>query len=784
MKLNYRTLKDSLAFRIIIPVILFLPIIGLLLYSFVLRSVSDFADTQIRTTFLNITTDVYRTIAWNFNELSKIGPAGDEKKAKIARAETVSTLETFMKKNRLTGAIMEDNSEILSIGDLPQGFKWAVEQTSHEKEVRPLTYEGKRYYIYHFEFMPWNWHIILSQDATLYSRLITRVKIAYGVTGGLVFISLFLHLYFFNRTIKKPISRIITSLEKGEKPDYKGITEFEYLGSALRDAIDQREKETRMLNTIYHIAISRRGDEFFQEAVMAIDRVFELNSYIGRIIDRGDHVQVAALYLNGGLKNIPSISLKGTPCEGVITKKHMCVIEKDAYKEFPRAEVLTSLRADSYIGLAIFDRKGDVVGILAAFGKQREFTESDVKVFQTIGQMIATEFEIQEKEKDEERMQEELLQSQKMEAVGTLAGGIAHDFNNMLQGVLGYASLLKMKVPETDPIFKPLEVIERSAEKAAELTKQLLGFARKGKYVLEPLNLNRVVDDVFKIITRTFDRAIEIRTALQNDIWTVEGDKAQIEHVVLNLCLNARDAMPAGGTLSITTSNRDIKEEVPPYAFEKAGRYVVLEITDTGIGMDEEVKKHIFEPFFTTKEKGKGTGMGLAMAYGVVKNHDGFITVESELGRGSTFTLHFPAVEREVKGDAVREESLPHGKGTILVVDDEDFIRTFAREMLLKLGYSVLEASDGLDALTIYTGNKEKINMVILDLIMPKMGGEATFRKLKSIDPGVKVLISSGFGISEKTQEMMKDPSIVGFIQKPYNITEIAGVIKKALSAA
>lgn len=779
-----QSLTKSLGFRIITPVILVTLLVGLNLYLFVLRSVSEFAEDQIGNAFLQTSNEITAICSKNSNEPLKTGGAEYEEEMKKRKELSVRAVEDFMKQNRLYGSITEDAGELLSFRGLSPGLSEAIEKTAREREVRVIKHLGERYYAYHFRFEPWGWHIVLVHHAAEYSALLKNVRIAYGVTGIILLCSAFLLLYYFNRTIEQPISRIIRSIRKGEKPDYSGISEFEFLSNGLRDSIVAREKENSMLNNIYHIAISRRGEEFFDEVAIAIWRMFGLNSLIARVGPDGENADVTVMYLGGELIKGITVSLKGTPCEGVVQKKHMNVLERDAYREYPGAKLLTDNKAESYIGLAIFDRRGEVVGVVNAFGREREFTESDIKVFQTIGQMVAIEFEMIEKEKTEQRMREELFQAQKMEAVGTLAGGIAHDFNNMLQGILGYASLLKMKISADDPLHRPLDVIENSAEKAAELTKQLLGFARKGKYIVEPLNLNILVEEVLSIITRTFDRAIEIRTTFSEDIWTIDGDRGQIEHVILNLCLNARDAMPGGGRLHIETSNVEWHEGETPYPWAKPGKYAAVRVSDTGTGMDEEVRRHIFEPFYTTKERGKGTGMGLAMVYGVVKNHDGFVTVDSEMGRGSTFSVFLPAVEKEAKKEEIEEKNVPSGKGTILVVDDEDFIRDFARETLERLGYRVLEASDGREAIRIYAARKADVNLVILDLIMPKMGGDETFRKLKEIDPSVKVLISSGYGLGDGIREMMKDEGIAGFIQKPYNIAEIAEMTKAALSSA
>lgn len=777
-----RRIINSLSFRIIMPVTAIILAGGIILYLFVLRSISDFADSYVRDSLLGKAQSIYNICDRSLIELLKVNAAGDAKSVRIKQALTLGLIEDFMSESGLKGSITENNRRILLAGDFHPLLSDMVEKTLEEKMVSFIEHEGRRYIAYHEDFEPWGWHIALVMDMESYSKMRRSVMVAYNVTVVVLLLIAVLSFYFFSRNVRYPINMILDSIRKGSKPEYKGIYEFELLSDNLRQMIKHMEDETKALNNIYHIAISKRGADFFGEVVMAVERIFGLNSLIARVNPDGETVNALALYLDGELKNGMNIPLKGSACEDVVNTKQMVVIERDAYKQFPFSNFLPAVKADSYIGFAVFNRKGDVAGIMNAFGKHTEFKESDIKVLQTIGQMVAIEIERLDEESEKEKMREQLYQSQKMEAVGTLAGGIAHDFNNILQGILGYASLLKMKVSEDDPTYKSIDIIENSATKAAELTKQLLGFARKGKYVVEPLNLNETVHNVLKIIKRTFDRAIEIKTTLKDDLWTVEGDHNQIENMILNLCLNARDVMPAGGLLHIETINKEVAADIP-HLWEKPGRYAVIKITDTGRGMDEEVKKHIFEPFFTTKEKGKGTGMGLAMVYGVVKNHDGFITVDSEPGEGTSFTVFLPAVEKEIKRDETEVKDLPHGKGTILVVDDEEVIRNFAKETLESLGYSILVASNGEEAVAVYNSNKGSIDLVILDLIMPKMGGDEAFHRLKLINPDVRVLISTGFGIAEQTTEMMKDTGIAGFLHKPYNITGIAEAVKKALSS-
>jgi len=782
MKEYLRRITKSLAFRIFISIFAIVLISGLVLYVFILRSVSGFADEYIKGNIADISGDVYKICDKSLNDLLMTRSSENEKLVRLKKGLTIGEIESYMAANDLKGGIIEDEKEILRIGDFKTEFLQTIEDTK-EHTVSTLKYAGERYYAIHSHFEPWGWHLILIKDAAAYSGLIHRVKRAYASAAIMFLVVIFFSIYLLNRYIRYPVSTIIKSIRKSEKPEYKGIYEFEFLSDNISHLIDSLQHETKMLNNLYYIAVSKKGEDFFDEVVMAIGRMYNLNSFIARVSPDGEVAEVVSLYLNGEMKKGMNISLKGTPCEGVVTKKQMCVIERDAYKQFPNADLLSSIKADSYIGLAVFNRKNDVAGLLSAFGKQKEFLESDIKVLQSIGQMVAAELERLSEEEEKEALKEQLFQAQKLEAIGTLAGGVAHDFNNMLQGILGYAAYLKMKVPVEDPMHEPLTVIEHSAERAADLTKKLLGFARKGKYLIGPMNLNAIVENIVAITARTFDRKIKTETTLAPDIYTIEGDKSQLEHVILNICLNSRDAMPEGGILSIETFNAEITKETKPHSYMKEGKYVVLKVLDTGTGMDEETQKRVFEPFFTTKEVGKGTGMGLPMAYGVVKNHNGFITVDSAPGKGSTFTIYLPATEKKAEKETAVLKPLHKGKGTILVIDDEEIIRNVARDILHELGYDTILASSGKEGVKIYADKKDFIDLVILDMIMPEMEGKETFKKLKEINPDVKILISSGYN-QDSLPEQVMDSGEAGFIQKPYNINEIAEIIKKGLYTA
>ena len=374
-----------------------------------------------------------------------------------------------------------------------------------------------------------------------------------------------------------------------------------------------------------------------------------------------------------------------------------------------------------------------------------------------------------------------LFQAQKMESIGTLAGGIAHDFNNLLMGIQGHASLALLRLDSSDPNYEHLKTIETLVMNGADLTKQLLGFARGGKYEVNTLDINSLIHKTSETIGRT-KKEIRIHRKLADNLWPVDADQKQLEQVLLNLFVNAWQAMPGGGDLYLETSNFVLDESrTKPYDI-KNGQYVKISVTDTGIGMDEKTCERIFEPFFTTKGMGRGTGLGLASAYGIIKNHNGFINVYSEKGQGTTFNIYLPFSAR--RGSNGRNGNLNHiikGNETILLIDDESLILNVGREMLHTLGYTVITAPSGLSALNIYRQhNKREISLVILDMVMPEMSGSEVFDELKKIDPDVKVLLSSGYSLNGHASKII-ERGCVGFIQKPFSLHDISSRLRGIL---
>jgi PAS domain S-box-containing protein len=431
----------------------------------------------------------------------------------------------------------------------------------------------------------------------------------------------------------------------------------------------------------------------------------------------------------------------------------------------------TLQRGEIWQGRIVNKRKDDSL-------YETEATVSPIK--NKIGE-ITNYVSLQRDVSHEIRLERQLRQAQKMEAIGTLAGGIAHDFNNLLMGIQGNISLSLLDVEAGSPLLKNLKKIEQYIQNGVDLTKQLLGFARGGKYEISLLNINELLKEQNLMFSRT-NKEIVFKDKYAPDLWSVEVDRGQIEQVLMNLYLNALHAMSGGGTLVTGTGNVTVdKDQYNPY-YVKAGKYVKISIEDTGIGMSEEVQQRIFDPFFTTKEMGRGTGLGLASVYGIVKNHEGFINVYSKKGKGTRFEIYLPASGKGVPYKEKVKEKFVEGKETVLLVDDEAMILDVGERMLGKLGYKVFTAKDGKEAIAVFEKYHNKIDAIILDMIMPKMGGGETFDRIKKMKPDIKVLLSSGYSINGQATEIL-NRGCNGFIQKPFNLQNLSQNLRAILEA-
>jgi PAS domain S-box-containing protein len=424
-------------------------------------------------------------------------------------------------------------------------------------------------------------------------------------------------------------------------------------------------------------------------------------------------------------------------------------------------------------------RKDKIVAILGVGNKAAGYTAEDVGTISYLADMAWEIAERRRMEQEREELQLQLAQAQKMEAIGTLAGGIAHDFNNILAGVLGGLTLLELEAGDDSGSKTDIPEMKALVKRGAELTKQMLGFARRGKFDIQPLDLARVVAKTSALFGRT-RTDITIQLDFAPGLLAVLMDHSQLEQVLLNLFVNAGQAMPEGGHLLLRAENAELANAEGARLGIPPGLFARLIVTDTGGGMDAKTMGRIFEPFFTTKGPGQGTGLGLASVYGIIKNHAGFIGVESEMGKGSTFTLLLPATERQVAEDKTPPAVILHGSGTVLVVDDEEQIVKVCARLLQKFGYQVLTAPGGKQAIELVRQYGAKISLVLLDMTMPEISGRQTYEAMQKLVPGIKVLLSSGCSVEGQAQELL-DSGCNGFIQKPFDAVDLAAKVRKLL---
>jgi PAS domain S-box-containing protein len=893
--MKYSDITNHLSFRIIAPVFLLILLAGFSLYGFFYYIASDFINRAITTNLHERASDIYIIVDSSLDELIKSGLSGNERAVRVKKALTVSMIENALQQHNLKGVVTEKDNTVFLADELSSKIIAAAD-TLKENDVLYVKYKGNMYYLYLFEFEPWGWRIYLIKDEAEYAALINKVRYAYVITGILLLIASSLSIYYLGKTIRYPLNKIIECFKRGEKPEYKGIYEFEFLSDNIGMTLESLKNETQKLNNIYYIAISKRGKEFFNEVTATIARMFNLNSSIAKIEPGRKTVHFVSMYLDGKLKEDIEIPLQNAPCESIMNKQQLVVIEKGACQQFPLAEFMSESQTESYAGVPVFGRNNNVIGIVSAFGKPREFTDDDIKTLLAIGQMVAAEFELIEKtvyldnimhsstdtaivatdfdlhityynsaaekilgfkpeeaigqkiteiqcdlenvkpddfnnavelakEKGEhqffyekntqdgihyvdsriytmvdkdnksvgfvlmarditdyKRLEEQLLHSQKLEAVGLLAGGVAHEFNNILMAIMGYSSFLKEKIGENDPYKTYLENILVSCEKAANLTKGLLTFSRKQIINPKNININSIIRRVEKLLVDVIGEDIKLRTVLSDTEMTVKADSGQIEQVLMNLVTNARDAMPKGGSLTIKTEAIMISTDYIRGRLDlRPGMYALISVTDTGIGMDEKTIEHIFEPFFTLKEVGKGTGLGLPIVFGIIKQHNGDINVYSELGKGSVFRIYLPLSSgpQTDENQPVFQEPLKGGSETILIVEDDNNIRDLIKDILNKFGYNAIASTDE-DAIKIFEDNKEKIQLLILDVIMPKKSGKEIYEEIRKFKPAMKALFMSGY-----TSDIIFERGIleegIEFIPKPIMPLELLRKVREVL---
>ncbi len=423
----------------------------------------------------------------------------------------------------------------------------------------------------------------------------------------------------------------------------------------------------------------------------------------------------------------------------------------------------------------------EVDEIQTYFNKMAEYLETTTTSRDLLTKEIT---ERKQAEEEKEKLQGQLLQAQKMEAIGILAGGVAHDFNNLLQAIKGYTDLAMMRVNEADPLYRDLRQIDISAGRAASLTRQLLLFSRRQPMEFTPVNINTTVENLLKMLRRLIGEDISIKTELDPELWTTEADTGNIEQVIMNLTVNARDAMPEGGIITIRTENVHVdKKYCKTHTYARPGKFACLTVEDTGVGMDKETVQRIFEPFFSTKGPGKGTGLGLSVIYGIVKQHEGWVDVYSEPGQGSTFKIYLPVSSLVAEDDAKETISLKDLQGNgerILLVEDEEEVREFATEALSKNGYVIYDAANAEQALDIFEREAGNFDLIFSDVVLTGKSGLQFVDQLLSRKPSLHVLLSSGY-TDHKSQWLAIQERGFRFLQKPYALNDLFKAIREAM---
>ena len=573
--------------------------------------------------------------------------------------------------------------------------------------------------------------------------------------------------------------RLVRTIEKLEAEVAKRTEAEDKLKKAhdgLEKRVEERTEELAKANNrlIGEIEDRKQTEETLQRRTYDLDeRVKELNCFYGisSLIEKPD-ISLHEI-IQGVADLIPSSwQYPEITCSRIILEDKEYKTENFKETNWKQSsEIFATNKRIGVLEICYLEEKPEI--------DERPFLKEERNLIHAITERLGRIIERVRATEKQKQLESQLQQAQKMKSIGTLAGGIAHNFNNLLMGIQGNASIVFLDIDSSHPRHKNLKNIEKLVDNGAKLAAQLIGYAREGKYEVKPISLNQLVKETSDTFGMT-KREITVHQELSERLYGIEADQGQIEQILLNLYVNAADAMPGGGDLFLKTMNVTDKNMTGKLYKAKPGNYVLLTVRDTGIGMDKETRERVFEPFFTTKGLASGTGLGTASAYGTIKGHGGYIDVDSEVGKGTTFSIYLPATEKMIEQKDVLSDELVKGKGIILLVDDEEMVLEVGKELLDNLGYEVLLAENGQEALELYKKNQDKIDLVLLDMVMPVMGGGEAFDRMKEINTNVKVLLSSGYSIEGEAKEIL-ERGCDAFIQKPFKLEQLSQKIKELL---
>ncbi len=639
-------------------------------------------------------------------------------------------------------------------------------------------------------------------------RKIDRSYRVLGLTLLSTFLIALLAARFLTRAVTVPIFELLKAAQKitegalGYRSHYQAKAEFgQLIESFNRMSTSLADKDGRIQNTLERLTqlnyltlplhASHSRTSILQNLGRSVNDLIEVE--IQGIMMLHDTLQHFVLNCSGSLEGSSAFSATTeVPIHEVMNVYHKnkglpIMVNEAENIGWPFGVKFEEVSLKNYL-IAWLRHENELTGALIVINKkQGDFHEEDRNIFGIIANNIAVALDNTELYKslhnqmeELQRTQQQLFEAEKLTALGTLAGGVAHDFNNILCGMIGNISLLKRGHSTDEKAYKMLDTVEKAGFRAANLTKQLLTFARRNVLAIEPVNINEVVNNVIALFENTISKLITIKLELPESLPFVQGDTTQLEQVVMNLCVNARDAMPKGGTLTIKTDLQTLDDEFclsHPDAMPED--YIVLQVSDEGTGMSDEVLSRIFEPFFTTKEFGKGTGLGLAIAYGIIKSHNGVCDIESTPEKGTTFTIYLPVYEESFKEKMISISSGQEIRKKIMIIDDEVVITTMLKEHLQNMGCRVLVAANGEEAINTLSENMD-IDLAILDINMPIMDGRDAFSSMKEIKPGLKVLVATGYGFNGAASELVESGAD-GYMLKPFSLEDITLKIVEVL---
>lgn len=577
------------------------------------------------------------------------------------------------------------------------------------------------------------------------------------ILGSFIIFSSFIIYFLVRQKITKPLNRLAESAQALGEGDFSGkvpvyssdeIGRLEKTFNDMAESLGRRESEKQHL--LQELTQSRKDWEDTFNSMTDVITIHDKDFNVIRANNAANEMlELSSPETNSTLKCFKYFHTKDYPPDDCPSCACLTTQKPGSHEVFiPDLDKFVEVR-----GIPRFNSNNELIGVIHVV---RDIT-------------------------GQRKLEEQLRHAQKMEAIGQLAGGIAHDFNNILTAVMGYGHLLKMKLKGDDPLKHNLDQILKVTERGADLTRSLLAFSRKQAIGLKPVNINKIIETSVKLLPGLIGERIELRTILGNESLTILADSVQIEQIIMNLASNARDAMPDGGVLTIAAEGMEMdREYLSTHGYGDPGPHVLLSFSDTGTGMDEEAKKKIFDPFFTTKKVGEGTGLGLAIVYGIVKQHNGYIAVDSEEGKGTTFRIYFPLIDGKAEEEAAEISAPSGGKETILIAEDDAAVREPLKAALEIFGYDVIETVDGEDAVAKFKENKERINLLLFDVIMPKMNGKEAYEEIKLIRPEIKVIFTSGYTANTlQTKEILEKG--LTFISKPVSPNNLSRKIREVL---